>query len=612
MEIKEIVEILSKAKDAYYNGRDSGMTDREVDQLEDKLRELDSKNPYFVRVGAQSYGNKSKHEIPMKSLQKANSQEQIFTWAQKCPVTGYVMPYVVLPKIDGVSGTARYNNGKLQVVATRGNGYEGQDVTENAKYIKDIPKQISYPGDIEIRFEFYLPRDTKFHTNGKPLRNIASGLISSKYNLERCRYLRILAYNVIGIPASTEMSKLIFLENIGFPTPHRDTCEYHGLEKIYQRYITFDRDMINYEIDGLVIILNSVGDQMKLENKDEHHNDFNIAWKFPNESKTTILQKIDWNMSRHGNLIPVAVFEPVIMGGTKISRATLNNLSNVKELNLRIGCEIMVEKANDVIPYIAGSSVSADLMVAGDDMILNFCPYCKTPLVEKGVHLKCTNKECEEQQIQRMIHWIGQCEMDGVSESTVKLLYNNGITNILKLYTLLDDIQKQQELVQIDGFGFRKLDNLLNQIKNSDEMNIQELVSRLGIPLVGIKALKKLKINSVKEFIAFNDPTYVIGQNIIEWFSDDANKTLLSELLSVIRVNSVAESVNTKKVAMTGKGPKGRKELVKNIEAKGHEFTGTINKETDILLCEDINGSSSKLQKARQLGIEIRNYNEYF
>jgi len=612
MEIKEIVEILSKAKDAYYNGRDSGMTDREFDQLEDKLRELDSKNPYFVRVGAQSYGNKIKHEIPMKSLQKANSQEQIFTWAQKCPVTGYVMPYVVLPKIDGVSGTARYNNGKLQVVATRGNGYEGQDVTENAKYIKDIPKQISYPGDIEIRFEFYLPRDTKFHTNGKPLRNIASGLISSKYNLERCRYLRILAYNVIGIPASTEMSKLIFLENIGFPTPHRDTCEYHGLEKIYQRYITFDRDMINYEIDGLVIILNSVGDQMKLENKDEHHNDFNIAWKFPNESKTTILQKIDWNMSRHGNLIPVAVFEPVIMGGTKISRATLNNLSNVKELNLRIGCEIMVEKANDVIPYIAGSSVSADLMVAGDDMILNFCPYCKTPLVEKGVHLKCTNKECEEQQIQRMIHWIGQCEMDGVSESTVKLLYNNGITNILKLYTLLDDIQKQQELVQIDGFGFRKLDNLLNQIKNSDEMNIQELVSRLGIPLVGIKALKKLKINSVKEFIAFNDPTYVIGQNIIEWFSDDANKTLLSELLSVIRVNSVAESVNTKKVAMTGKGPKGRKELVKNIEAKGHEFTGTINKETDILLCEDINGSSSKLQKARQLGIEIRNYNEYF
>lgn len=241
-----------------------------------------------------------------------------------------------------------------------------------------------------------------------------------------------------------------------------------------------------------------------------------------------------------------------------------------------------------------------------NSLIPTNCPSCNTKVIISGVHLKCPNKNCPEQVIQKIKNWVVSCELDGVSEATVRTLYENGkIKSIKDLYNL-----KKKDLIGVDGFGDKKIDNILNQLEDKKEMTIGEFGNALGIELIGEKAIKKLGIETIDDFRNFKGGDYVIAQNLKQFI--DENIDMIDELLSIIKIKVEKKKTGANKICMTGSGPFGRKELIIEIEKKGDEFIDSVSKETNILVTDDINSNSSKIQKAKKLGIKILTYEEYF
>jgi len=611
MNIDEIVKKLNEAREHYYNDEPL-ISDKEFDSLEDKLRETAPEHVYFDKVGTPvTYGRKIKHDIPMLSMGKAKTFEDIIKWIKRLALKEKIF-FEVEPKIDGLSCDLKYIDGKLVHVATRGDGLTGQDITHIAKYTDDIPPQIKYSGVVHIRGEIYLPGNTKFpNPENKPLRNLAVGLINRKdRKLKDLRYLRFAAYKLIGnFEADKESERLeILREMMPNVVESLRTSLPDDLESYYNLYLNEYRDKWDYQTDGLTVVI----DDMKLHEEInsrwvvDHHHHYQIAWKPPSESRETILTDIEWNLSRHGNLIPVAIFKPVIIGGAKIERAALNNFENIEKLALAIGDTLLVERANDVIPYIAGSSKNSDS--SGEYVCPTNCPSCVQKLDREGVHLRCRNPECPEQQIQKIIFWASQCDIEGVSEQTVKKLWNeNLVRKVADLYSLAED-----QLKDLEGFGARSASKMVSAINKSAKMTVHEFIGRLGIESVGERALKKLNINSVQDFIEFNDSDFVTGQKVIDWKNYNDNFELFKELLSVIEVEEILITESKGKVCMTGKGSMGRKELVEEIKRKGYEFADTVTKDTDILICEDPESGSSKLQKASKLGVKLVSYKDFF
>jgi DNA ligase (NAD+) len=321
------------------------------------------------------------------------------------------------------------------------------------------------------------------------------------------------------------------------------------------------------------------------------------------------LTAVEWQVSRQGALVPVAVFEPIQLGGATLVRASLHNYAVVQSMALQPGDELLVERANDVIPYVrenlsAGSREGESFVssVAPDS-----CPVCSSPVREEGVHLKCSNPHCPEREIQTIIYWVKESGMEQVAEATIRQLYQKGIIRSVGDFYRVSEA----DLFGLEGFAEKKITNFLEQLEKVRKLTAPELISRLGIPLVQQKALKKLGIKSMADFHDFNDDTYVTGQNIIAWKEKEENQLLLNELLSAVSLKEADTAQFRGQVCMTGKGPLGRKELQKIIEERGYEFSSTVTKTTDILLCEDPEGSSSKLQKARRNGTTLLSYEDF-
>ncbi len=244
-----------------------------------------------------------------------------------------------------------------------------------------------------------------------------------------------------------------------------------------------------------------------------------------------------------------------------------------------------------------------------NELIPENCPSCQEKLIVEGIHLVCKNETCPEMMVLKIIHWVVESGIDFFSDSSVRSLFNAGkLRTITDLYSLTEE-----DFKGVEGFAKRKIDNALSEIERTREMGIDEFVDKLGIDLVGKKAVNKLGITSVEELWAFNDEKYIIGQNIISYLKE--NKKFVEGLLKVVKikkVNKVVASKDSKKVCMTGAGHKTRNELLEDIQAKGDIFIDRVSKETDILVCEDISGQSSKLEKARKLGVKLMSYEEYF
>ncbi|MBB6478576.1 BRCT domain-containing protein [Spirochaeta isovalerica] len=618
MTVNEIVGKLTEAREVYYNSETPLMTDSEFDSLEDQLRELDPLNPYFSSVGilplTEEDGGKIRHDIPMLSMGKAKNISQIEKWMKKLALPEDQI-YCLQPKIDGLSASCRYRGGKLLYVATRGDGMTGQDISHIAGHMNDIRDSISFSsGDIEIRGELYLPKNTEYDTKGKPLRNNCVGLINRKEGQDDLKHVRFVAYQISdNSVSSTESGKIELLAEEGFHTvTYSRVSSIEEINDYYEKYIDENRDKWLYETDGLIVAVddNSIHDEIDSRWVVDHHHHYAIAFKPPAAFRETTLKDIEWQVSRQGNVVPVALFEPVVLGGATLERASLHNFAFVESLMLRQGDTLVIERANDVIPYVRSNKSNVDRTadLFSNSLIPDNCPSCGRKLSESGVHLKCSNGECPEQLIQKIMYWVREAEIEQVSIGTVRALFNAGkIRKIRDLYDL-----KEEDFADLEGFGDKKITNFIQQVSKSRELTPAELISRLGIPLVQKKALKKLNINTIDDFLTFDDNTYVIGQNIIEWKKNALNREYLEEIISAVSLKDESTGESKGAVAMTGKGPMGRKELAARLEEMGYEFVSSVTGETDILLCEDPSSGSSKLQKAEKLGVKLMSYREFF
>jgi DNA ligase (NAD+) len=613
MKSDEIVKLLNEARDAYYNSDTPVMTDAEFDELEEKLRAVDPENKYFSYVGSESSSSdKIKHRIPMLSMGKAKTMGDVITWIKRLGLKDGER-FIIEPKIDGLSATCRYKDGMLMYVATRGDGEYGQDITHIAEYVEDIPSAVSFTmDDIEVRGELYLPRGTGFDTGGRPLRNNCVGLINRKENRGDLKYVRFAVYQITGIDLNTsESSRIDLLGKNGFNAVAYSLATNAGeIESFYSSYMRNLRSEWEYETDGLIV---SVDDRKLFEEIDsrwilDHHHHYAIALKPPAEFRETVLNDVAWQVSRQGNLVPVALFEPVIIGGAKLGRATLNNFENVRKLKIEKGDTLIVQRANDVIPFVYGNKSSAGRDSFSGEIIAKECPSCGSHPVPSGVHLKCVNPECREQIIQRIIYWVKNCSIENVAEASIRKLFDLGrIKRIKDLYELT-----AKDFEGIEGFAEKKIMNFITEVRASKKMTPAELISRLGIPLVQKKSLVKMGIYTIRGFLDFNDDTYVIGKNIIEWKSDESNLGLLNELLEVLDLVDEQKKESSGKVCMTGKGPGKRNDLIKIIEESGYEYSPSVTKDLAILICDDVSGKSSKLDNARKNGIKLMNYEEFF
>ena len=619
MEISEIVKKLIEAREVYYNSETPLMSDSRFDELEDLLREKDPANEYFGTVGIKPEeetvrAGKIVHKTPMLSMGKAKSIGQIEKWIKKVNLPEDQV-YCIQPKIDGLSATCFYSDGKLKYVATRGDGTAGQDISHVAKYMDDIKETISFShGDVEIRGELYLPKNTEYDTKGKPLRNNCVGLINRKEGKDDLKYVRFVCYQINASESSTtESGKIELLKKEGFHSvTFSRVSSAEEINDYYTRYIDFNRDEWLYETDGLVIAVDDNSIHEEIDNRwvVDHHHHYAIAFKPPAAFKETELKDIEWQVSRQGNVVPVAIFNPVVLGGATLERASLHNFSFVESLMLEKGDVLVIERANDVIPYVRSNKSNGDRVADSfiSDIVPQWCPSCSKPLTISGVHLKCSDKECPEQHIQKIIYWVKEADIEQVSIGTIRALYNFGkIRNIRDIYNLTE-----KDFENLEGFGEKKISNFISEVHKSRELNPVELISRLGIPLVQKKALKKLNISTINDFKTFDDETYIIGQNIIEWKKSAVNSEYLEELLSVVSLKEISTISSRGSVAMTGKGPAGRKELVSKLEEMGYEFASSVTGETNILLCEDPQSGSSKLVKAKKMGVELIAYSDFF
>lgn len=615
MNANEIVKLLLDAKEAYYNSDSPIMSDAEFDSLEEKLRSIDPENEYFLSVGViADEGEKIRHNTPMLSMMKGKSIDDIASWIKKIDIKEE-SSFIIEPKIDGLSATCRYSRGKLVYIATRGNGIEGQDISHISEFVKDIPHSIDFTDEeIEVRGELYLPRNTDFDTEGRPLRNSCVGLINRKEKRGDLKYVRFAAFRIVGMDTCPfENERIDLLVKWGFNVIEYFTAaDAAEIESSYNKYIEHYRGTWEYETDGLIICVN---DRRLFEEIDskwvvDHHNHYAIALKPPSESRETIVKDIAWQVSRQGNIIPVAIFEPVFIGGAKLSRATLNNYENVVRLKIHRGDTLVIERANDVIPFVADnkSSTGREADLFSPEIIISNCPSCNRELVKSGVHLKCFNQSCKEQNIQKIVYWVKNSGIENVAEAAVRTLFEAGkISSIRDLYTL-----KEDDFEGIGGFADKKIKNFIAEVASSKRLPVRDFISRLGIPLVQKKSLNKMGINSVDDFIKFSDSSYVMGRNIIEWKNDPVNMKLFNELLEVLEIEDEEIRESRGKVAMTGTGPGKRSDLIKIIEDRGYEFSSTVTRDLSILICEDVNGKSSKLDNARKNNVELISYEDFF
>ncbi len=381
---------------------------------------------------------------------------------------------------------------------------------------------------------------------------------------------------------------------------------------IYTRYVERLREEWNFETDGLIILVddNSLHDEIDARWVVDHHHHYALAFKPPSPAVSTSLETVLWQVSRQGSLTPVAVFQPVFLGGATLERASLHNAENVRRLKLARGDSILVERANDVIPYVRDNPSGRGRPDDFTDSALwpAACPSCGSTPVEEGVNLACPNRLCRSRVLQSILFWVRQAGVEQVALKTLEALYDAGKLNTVRdLYTLTG-----KDFEGLEGFGEKKISNFLQQTAASKSMSAVELIARLGIPMVQKKSLERLGISSLDDFRRFNDASYIIGERIIEWKAEKGNMEFLEELLEVVDIRQETPLQERKGVVcLTGKAPMPRKALTEALEQQGWSVASAVTRDTTLLVCDNPAGSSTKLKKAREAGIPIQTYEDF-
>ncbi|MDK0919705.1 NAD-dependent DNA ligase LigA [Clostridium perfringens] len=652
--IEELVEELNKYAYEYYVLGNSSVTDKDYDkkyyELVDLEKETGYKLPYSPtqRVGDVILPEFKKytHKARLWSLDKAQTLEEIREWHNRNVkfleeynrTSDEELPplkYILTKKFDGLTINLSYDeNGVLVTGATRGTGAIGEDVTAQVKTIKSIPLKIDCHDFLEIHGEAIMTTEAfeKYNSEAEtPLKNLRNGAAGALRNLNVAetakRNLSAFFYDVgykEGAPFKTYMEMLNFIKTKGFPMDDyiRECTTLDEIQKEidYIRDIRFD---LNYDIDGLVIAIDDIrtrellGYTVKLPK-------WAIAYKFEAQEATTKLLDVEWNVGRSGRVSPTAILDPVELAGVTVKRATLNNMDDIARKGVRLGAEVFVRRSNDVIPEIMGV-VPESLEGTKEIEEPKVCPACGAHLVHEGVHIYCENTlGCKPQMVKTIVHFAGREAMNiaGFSEKTAEQLFEKlDIRDISDLYKL-----EYEKLLDLDKFGPKKAQNLLDAIEKSKDCTLEAFLYSLGIPNVGVKtakdlvkrfeSLENLEKATFEELVSVQDVGDIVARSIIEFFKEERTLKVINELLS-LGVNPHYEKKEVlespfmgKTVVVTGTLENySRTSIKEKLESLGAKVSGSVSKKTDFVIAGEAAGS--KYDKAKSLGVTILSEEEF-
>lgn len=638
--IKELVDTLNKAAKVYYSGTDEIMSNLEYDRLYDELKTLEDETGIVLagspthKVGYETLSElpKEEHERPMLSLDKTKSVEELAAFAG-------THKSLLSWKLDGLTVVVTYRDGELYKAVTRGNGYVGEVITPNARVFVNLPAKIPYKGELVIRGEAIITYSDFERINRsieedenkyKNPRNLCSGSVRQLNNrITAERNVRLIAFALIradGVDFGNSRQKQFeWLKGQGFEvveykivdeTSVADAVEY------FSKAIT-DND---FPSDGLVLLYDDIayGESLGTTAKFPRNA---IAFKWADEMAITRLKCVEWSASRTGLINPVAVFEPVELEGTTVSRASVHNVSIVRELKLGYNDEIKVYKANMIIPQIAENITESATIE-----IPKVCPVCGGPTGIKKANdtesLYCLNPDCQAKHIKRFEHFVSRnaLNIDGISSQTLEKFIDRGfIKNYTDLYHLNN---YEDEIVGMDGFGRKSYDNIIESVEKSRTVTLDHVIYALGIGGIGLANARLVSRHcnedpetvadiTIEELMSIDGIGDVLAQSFREYFDDVNNRRLYNELLAELKlqkeVRDTSSPVAGKTFVITGSVNHftNRDELKAFIETLGGKTTGSVSAKTDYLINNDVASNSSKNKKARELGIPVISEEEF-
>ena len=651
--IKELRKKTEYYAGKYYDDDKPEISDFEYDMLMVELRNLEKEFPEFKskesltqKVGGhvKEGFEKVTHEVPLQSLQDVFSIEEVEEYVNKINEKAEEneiqnKTYVVETKIDGLSAALEYKNGKFVKGATRGNGLVGEDVTENLKTVKTIPMEINENIDITVRGEVFISKkdfekmNQEREENEEELfanaRNAAAGSLRQlDSKITKKRPLDIYIFNVQKIEGkkfNSHFEELEYLAKLGFNVnPVRIAC--HSMEEIEKaiKKIGDDRENLTFGIDGAVVKVDDLNFREILGTTAKTPR-WAVAYKYPPETKETIVKDIICQVGRTGVITPMAILEPVVVAGSKISKTTLHNEDFIKEKGLKIGDTVVIQKAGDVIPEIVKVVVEKRTGKEKDFEMPKVCPVCGAEAVrEEGeAAVRCTGIECPAKLFRNLVHFVSREAMniDGLGESIIKqLLDKNLISNMADIYTL-----QFEEIASLKKNGQKFASNLVKSINASKQNDLSRLITAFGIRHVGTKAAKILAkkyknidnlINATSEELALiDDIGPIVANSIREFFLQDQTIDLINKLKEAgVNMEHEEEMIDNrfdgKIFVLTGSLENyTRKEAGDLIEKFGGKVSGSVSKKTDYLLA--VEDAGSKLIKAQGLGITILTENEF-
>lgn len=648
IEIEKLREQINYYNKKYYEEDNSELSDYAYDKLTSRLRILENRYPDLITKDSptQKVGGKIKstfvsvpHDVQMQSLQDVFSFDEVKDFVEKTiEEYGENTKFCVETKIDGLSVSLEYKNGKLVRGSTRGDGFVGEDVTENLKMIKDIPHTLRSEDTIEIRGEVYLPRkefekiNEELLKSGKTLlsnpRNAAAGTLRQlDVNLVKNRNLSIFVFNVQkGKNFSSHFESLDYLKENGVKViEKRKICV--GAKEVldYIEYIGKIRDELEYDIDGAVVKVDDIltrsemGQTVKVPK-------WAVAYKYPPEQKKTIVTDIALQVGRTGQVTPLAILNPVRLAGSVISKTTLHNFEYIKSKDIRVGDTVIIEKAGDVIPEVVGVIKEKRNGSQVEYVVPAKCPVCGELLEkeEKEVALRCTNSECPATLYRALVHFVSRDCMDitGLGETLIETLLDEKLINdIADIYTL-----KYEDLLNLERFAELKASNIIASIEKSKKNSLDKLIFGLGIRHIGKKAAKILAQNfediyalmnsSVEELSNLGDFGEIMAKSVYDFFNKEQTIKLIAKLeklgvnLKGIKKEFLSDKLKDKTICITGSFDKySRDDIVKMVEQNAGKASTSVSKKTSFLIAGE--NAGSKLQKAEDLKIEVITLEEF-
>lgn len=642
--IEELVSTLNKANVEYFLNDNPTLTDNEYDSLLMELFKLEEEYPEYKlpesptsSVGSKILDSFDKitHGTPMFSLADVFNEDEVEAFVTRVEKEIQNPEFVCELKMDGLGVNLTYKNGLMVSAATRGDGVTGEDITNNFKTIKYVPIKLNEPIDLEVRGEIYMTKKSFEAANKKRLengeepfqnpRNAAAGSARQlDSRIAKERKLDTVLYHVPNTTCETHYETLEHLEKLGLPI-NKNSRKVHNFQEI-KKFIeewTEKRPTLPYEIDGIVIKLNDIKGQRKMGNTAKYPR-WAVAYKFPAEKVVTQLEDIIFTVGRTGQITPNAVLSPIKVAGSTIRRATLHNESYIREKDLHIGDYVVIHKAGDVIPEVVEPVIERRKDVSRFEMITS-CPICQTKLVKSasGIDYLCPNSHCPARKTESLIHFVSRPAMniDGLGDAIIEDFYNmNIITKIEDIYNLKN---RQEELIELEGFGTKSVDNLITSIEASKNNSLERLLFGIGIPGIGSKTAKVLakKYNTMdnlmkatkEELTDIKDIGEILASNINEFFTDEKNIELINNLKEIgINMEYKGEKtlnnslISNKKFVITGTiSFMTRDEIKALLEKYDGTSVESVSKKTDVVIVGDSPGS--KYDKALKLGIEIWN-----